>query len=93
MPVIVTVDSLKVGLSICYDVRFPHLYRQLATDGAQLIMVPAAFTATSGAAHWHVPSGARAIETGCFISGTGTIRGPCGRAAYLWPFIDYRPVG
>jgi predicted amidohydrolase len=66
-PVIATVDSLKVGLSICYDVRFPHLYRQLATDGAQLIMVPAAFTATSGAAHWHVLLRARAIETGCFI--------------------------
>lgn len=66
-PVIVTVDSLKVGLSICYDVRFPHLYRQLATDGAQLIMVPAAFTAISGAAHWHVLLRARAIETGCFI--------------------------
>jgi len=66
-PVIAPVDRLKVGLSICYDVRFPHLYRQLATDGAQLIMVPAAFTATSGAAHWHVLLRARAIETGCFI--------------------------
>ena len=66
-PVIATIDSLKVGLSICYDVRFPHLYRQLATDGAQLIMIPAAFTATSGGAHWHVLLRARAIETGCFI--------------------------
>ena len=66
-PVIAPVDRMKVGLSICYDVRFPHLYRQLATDGAQLIMVPAAFTATSGAAHWHVLLRARAIETGCFI--------------------------
>ena len=66
-PVIAMVRDVPVGLSICYDVRFPHLYRQLAIDGAKLLLVPAAFTAISGKAHWHVLLRARAIETGCFI--------------------------
>ena len=56
-----------IGLSICYDLRFPHLYRQLAQRGAQIIVIPAAFTRITGAAHWHVLQRARAIETGCFI--------------------------
>ena len=66
-PVIAYIDNVPCGLTICYDVRFPHLYRQLAMDGAQIILVPAAFTALSGKAHWHVLLRARAIETGCFI--------------------------
>jgi deaminated glutathione amidase len=57
----------KLGLTICYDVRFPHLYRALAQQGAGIITVPAAFTRVTGAAHWHVLLRARAIETGCFI--------------------------
>jgi len=57
----------KVGLSICYDLRFAHLYRRLALAGADIIMVPAAFTFPSGTAHWHVLLRARAIETGCYI--------------------------
>lgn len=57
----------KLGLSICYDVRFAHLYRALAKAGASLITIPAAFTATTGALHWHVLTRARAIETGCFV--------------------------
>ncbi|MGC6454417.1 MAG: carbon-nitrogen hydrolase family protein [Candidatus Puniceispirillaceae bacterium] len=57
----------QMGLSICYDLRFPHLYRQLGLAGADMIMVPAAFTYPSGRAHWHVLLRARAIETGCFI--------------------------
>jgi deaminated glutathione amidase len=56
-----------LGLSICYDVRFPYLYRSLAKAGAAMIAVPAAFTQTTGAAHWHILLRARAIETGCFI--------------------------
>ncbi len=67
LPVIAKIDSMPTGLSICYDLRFPHLYRQLAIDGAKLLLVPAAFTATSGRAHWHVLLRARAIETGCFV--------------------------
>lgn len=57
----------KIGLTICYDVRFPHLYRALAKAGASIITVPAAFTATTGKMHWHVLTRARAIETGCFV--------------------------
>jgi len=60
-----------LGLSICYDVRFAHLYRTLAKAGAQMIAVPAAFTKVSGQAHWHVLLRARAIETGCFILAPG----------------------
>ena len=56
-----------IGLSICYDIRFPHLYRQLGQAGAEIITIPAAFTQTTGAAHWHVLQRARAIETGSFI--------------------------
>ncbi|MBT5919377.1 MAG: carbon-nitrogen hydrolase family protein, partial [Alphaproteobacteria bacterium] len=56
-----------LGMTICYDVRFPHLYRALAHGGAQLITVPAAFTRVTGEAHWHVLLQARAIETGSFV--------------------------
>lgn len=57
----------RIGLSICYDLRFPHLYRAMARAGASLIAVPSAFTRQTGAAHWHVLLRARAIETGCFV--------------------------
>src|SRR5439155_19246216 len=57
----------RVGLSVCYDVRFPQLYRELAQAGASLLAIPAAFTKTTGEAHWHVLVRARAIETGAFI--------------------------
>ena len=59
--------GLKLGLTICYDLRFPQLYRALAKAGAGIIMVPSAFTFPSGSAHWHVLLRARAIETGSFI--------------------------
>jgi len=57
----------RLGLTICYDVRFPHLYRSLAQSGASVIAIPAAFTRTTGEAHWHVLVRARAIETGAFV--------------------------
>jgi predicted amidohydrolase len=57
----------KLGLSICYDLRFGALYRALAQGGAEMITIPAAFTETTGKAHWHTLVRARAIETGCFI--------------------------
>lgn len=57
----------RLGLSICYDVRFPHLYRGLAKAGASLIAVPAAFTRPTGEAHWETLLRARAIETGAFV--------------------------
>src|ERR1700748_2506239 len=57
----------KIGLSICYDMRFPQLYRKLAQKGAFLLTVPSAFTETTGKAHWHVLLRARAIENGAFV--------------------------
>lgn len=60
-----------IGLSICYDVRFPHLYRQLAKAGASIITVPAAFTVPTGQAHWHTLLRARAIENGAFVIAPG----------------------
>lgn len=56
-----------LGLTVCYDVRFPHLYRVLAHAGARFLTVPSAFTRVTGEAHWHVLLRARAIETGCFV--------------------------
>ena len=56
-----------LGMTICYDLRFAHLYRALAQAGAQFLTVPAAFTKVTGQAHWHVLLRARAIETGCFV--------------------------
>lgn len=60
-------EDAKLGLSICYDVRFPTLYRRLAEAGADIISVPSAFTRPTGMAHWHILLRARAIETGSFI--------------------------
>ena len=57
----------KLGLTICYDVRFPHLYRALAQAGAEVLCVPAAFTRQTGEAHWKTLLTARAIETGSFV--------------------------
>ena len=57
----------KLGLTICYDLRFPQLYRALAKAGAMMISVPAAFTVPTGEAHWETLLRARAIETGCWI--------------------------
>jgi predicted amidohydrolase len=57
----------RLGLSVCYDVRFPNLYHTLARSGSTVIAIPAAFTKTTGEAHWHVLIRARAIETGSFI--------------------------
>jgi len=57
----------RLGISICYDLRFPDLYRALSDAGAELLAVPAAFTVPTGTAHWHVLLRARAIEAGCFV--------------------------
>jgi predicted amidohydrolase len=57
----------RIGLTICYDVRFPALYRALAESGAAFITVPSAFTVRTGEAHWHTLLRARAIENGCYI--------------------------
>jgi predicted amidohydrolase len=60
-------QGVKLGLTICYDLRFPHLYRRLAQAGAHILMVPAAFTVPTGVAHWETLLRARAIETGAFV--------------------------
>jgi deaminated glutathione amidase len=65
--VVVATPLGRLGLSVCYDLRFPQLYRALAKQGAAVLFVPAAFTRTTGQAHWHVLLRARAIETGAFV--------------------------
>lgn len=59
---VITADRDRLGLSICYDLRFPELYRALADNGAEIVVAPSAFTETTGRAHWHVLVRARAIE-------------------------------
>ena len=68
LPPVVEIPGLcKVGLSICYDVRFPELYRHLAAAGAELLLIPAAFTAYTGKDHWQVLLQARAIENTAYV--------------------------
>ncbi|MCC6918047.1 MAG: carbon-nitrogen hydrolase family protein [Alphaproteobacteria bacterium] len=57
----------RLGLSICYDLRFPHLYRTFGQAGCDFVAIPAAFTKTTGEAHWHILQRARAIETACYV--------------------------
>lgn len=72
-----------LGLSICYDVRFPHLYRDLALAGANMLSIPAAFTVPTGKAHWEVLLRARAIETGSFVIAAAQCgEHPGGRLSY-----------
>jgi predicted amidohydrolase len=65
--VVVSVDGVRVGLATCYDLRFPELFRILALRGAEVIVVPAAFTMTTGKDHWEILIRARAIENGLFL--------------------------
>jgi predicted amidohydrolase len=64
---VVELPWAKLGLSLCYDLRFPQLYRVMAKAGASILTVPSAFTETTGTAHWHVLLRARAIENGAFV--------------------------
>lgn len=64
---LVDAGNCKLGISICYDIRFPHLYRDYGLEGAQILTAPAAFTRQTGRAHWHVLQRARAIENGAFV--------------------------
>ena len=76
-------SKIKIGLTICYDLRFPHLYQDLAVNGAEIIVVPSAFSNLTGPVHWHTLLKARAIETGAFIvapAQTGSHE--CGRTSY-----------
>jgi predicted amidohydrolase len=71
--VVSEIAGVPTGLSICYDLRFPELYRQLAIDGAELIVVPAAFMMHTGRDHWEVLLRARAIESQCYVVAAGQI--------------------
>jgi predicted amidohydrolase len=66
-PCVVSTDLGRIGLAICYDLRFPELFRALAVDGVDVIVLPSAFTAPTGKAHWHTLVRARAIENQCFV--------------------------
>ncbi|QXO17099.1 MULTISPECIES: carbon-nitrogen hydrolase family protein [Vibrio] len=81
--VVVPTPFGQLGLSICYDVRFPNLYAELRRLGAQILLVPAAFTAVTGRAHWEVLLRARAIETQCWVIAVGQGgHHPCGRETW-----------
>lgn len=73
----------RVGLTICYDLRFPELFRRLVDDGATVFTVPAAFTSTTGQAHWHILLRARAVENLAYVIAPGQTGGhPGGRETY-----------
>ena len=72
-PVVVRGEGWPIGLSVCYDIRFPELYRILALDGAELVTVPAAFTVPTGRDHWHVLMRARAIENQYYVAAPGQV--------------------
>jgi predicted amidohydrolase len=76
------VDGVAVGLSICYDLRFPELYRALARGGAEVLTVPSAFTERTGRDHWEVLLRARAIENAAYVLAPSQIGGPPGQPAY-----------
>jgi predicted amidohydrolase len=65
--VCVETDIGRVGLAVCYDLRFPELFRRLADAGAEVVVMPSAFTAPTGRAHWHALIRARAIENQCYF--------------------------
>jgi predicted amidohydrolase len=65
------IDGVRFGLTICYDLRFPELFRQLAVAGAQVLLVPAAFTTHTGRDHWEILLRARAIENQCYVAAAG----------------------
>ena len=82
---IVAVDTpwARMGMSVCYDMRFPDLYRALTNAGATVLLMPAAFTVPTGKAHWHILLRARAIEAGCFVvAAAQTGRHADGRETY-----------
>jgi predicted amidohydrolase len=80
--VVADVDGVAVGLSICYDLRFPELYRSLALAGAEVLTVPANFTERTGRDHWEVLLRARAIENGAWVLAPSQIGGPPGSPAF-----------
>lgn len=85
--VIARTPFATLGLTVCYDLRFAHLYRRLAQAGAQVLLVPSAFSPVTGAAHWEPLLRARAIETGCYVlaaAQTGTHPASAGAPRRTW---------
>jgi predicted amidohydrolase len=80
--VVADLDGLKLGLSICYDLRFPELYRALASAGAEILAVPANFLERTGRDHWEVLLRARAIENGAFVIAPAQVGGPASLLAH-----------
>ena len=80
--VVADVGGVIVGLSVCYDLRFPELYRTLALAGAEVLTVPSNFTERTGRDHWEVLLRARAIENGAWVLAPGQSGGPPGQPAY-----------
>jgi predicted amidohydrolase len=80
--VVTDVEGVRLGLSICYDLRFPELYRELALAGAEVLTVPANFTERTGRDHWEVLLRARAIENGAYVIAPSQINGPPGQPAF-----------
>lgn len=81
-PVLADVDGVRIGLTICYDLRFPELYRTLALAGAEVLTVPANFTERTGRDHWEVLLRARAIENGAYVLAPSQVNGPPGQPAF-----------
>ena len=81
-PVVADLDGVRLGLTICYDLRFPELYRTLALAGAEILAVPSNFTERTGRDHWEVLLRARAIENGAWVIAPSQIGGPPGQPAY-----------
>lgn len=92
-PVLAEVDGWKVGLSICYDLRFAELYRALSAAGAEVLCIPAAFTYRTGTAHWHVLQRARAIENFCFVLAPAQVGRHYGRRESYGHAIAVAPWG
>ena len=83
----------QLGLSICYDLRFPELYRRLVDEGATIFSIPAAFTATTGKAHWHSLLRARAIENLAYVIAAAQHGSHPGGRNDFWAFNDHRSLG
>lgn len=86
--------SVRVGMAVCYDLRFPELFRQLREQGAEVLLLPSAFTYRTGSAHWLLLLRARAVEQGCFVMGVNQCgwhdakRQTWGHSAWISPWGD-----
>jgi predicted amidohydrolase len=88
-----TVEEMMFGLTICYDMRFPELYRALSQRGAEIFSIPSAFTVPTGRAHWHTLLRARAIENLAWVIAPAQIGTPPARSGNLWTQPDRGALG